>query len=727
MVVLLCYLNKRQKNEKGRMQIGRIQMLRLKNILIMLFMAVITAGSVNAADATGLIWSDEFNGTSVDTSKWIIWDEADGSDSWFSPANVSVSGGVLTIANKEQLRADGRHWTGGHLDATFHPQYKYLDARCRITKADTCVWPAWWTVGWANNTWVWPPEFDIFEFMGYNDGTNHFGGQWYHYNTAGGYATYQGKDLVVSEGDWHTYGVDWTAAGPVFYVDEYKTVTPGLGGGAQTTQAALMKLTSSPNAYGRSAGCPLSDFQVDWVRVYDNPPTNGSTPPTDGTISMNKPAYCSSGGAPNSANDGKMDTRWESDYSDPQWIYFDLEGTKTITQVVIYWETAAAKAYQIQTSNDATNWTTVWSTTTGTSGATQTINLNVSAAYIRMYGTARTTGYGYSIWEFKVYGSAGGNTPPTVSITAPANGATYTAPASVTINATAADSDGTVSKVDFYQGSTLLGTDTTSPYSYSWTSVAAGSYSLTAKATDNLGATTTSSAVGITVNAAGNTPPTVSITAPANGATYTAPASVTINATAADPGGSVSKVDFYQGATLLGTDTTSPYSYSWTNVAAGSYSLTAKATDNGGAVTTSAAVGITVNAAGGATLLSQGKPVTVSSTEYGTGANAVDGSMTTRWGSAFSDPQWIYVDLGATHTITQVILEWEGTSAYGKSYQIQTSANASTWTTVYTTTTGNGGNDTLAVSGSGRYVRMYGTARGTGYGYSIWEFKVYGN
>jgi hypothetical protein len=633
MVVLLCYLNKRQKNEKGRMQIGRIQMLRLKNILIMLFMAVITAGSVNAADATGLIWSDEFNGTSVDTSKWIIWDEADGSDSWFSPANVSVSGGVLTIANKEQLRADGRHWTGGHLDATFHPQYKYLDARCRITKADTCVWPAWWTVGWANNTWVWPPEFDIFEFMGYNDGTNHFGGQWYHYNTAGGYATYQGKDLVVSEGDWHTYGVDWTAAGgPVFYVDEYKTVTPGLGGGAQTNQAALMKLTSSPNAYGRSAGCPLSDFQVDWVRVYDNPPTNGSTPPTDGTISMNKPAYCSSGGAPNSANDGKMDTRWESDYSDPQWIYFDLEGTKTITQVVIYWETAAAKAYQIQTSNDATNWTTVWSTTTGTSGATQTINLNVSAAYIRMYGTARTTGYGYSIWEFKVYGSAGGNTPPTVSITAPANGATYTAPASVTINATAAD-----------------------------------------------------------------------------------------------PGGSVSKVDFYQGATLLGTDTTSPYSYSWTNVAAGSYSLTAKATDNGGAVTTSAAIGITVNAAGGATLLSQGKPVTVSSTEYGTGANAVDGSMTTRWGSAFSDPQWIYVDLGATHTITQVILEWEGTSAYGKSYQIQTSANASTWTTVYTTTTGNGGNDTLAVSGSGRYVRMYGTARGTGYGYSLWEFKVYGN
>ena len=293
----------------------------------------------------------------------------------------------------------------------------------------------------------------------------------------------------------------------------------------------------------------------------------------------------------------------------------------------------------------------------------------------------------------------------------------------------------------------MLGTDTTSPYSYAWTSVAAGSYSLTAKATDNLGAVTTSAAVGITVNAAGggpvvgtwynltnrnsgkymdvtgsstadgaqldqwtansntsqqwtltatdsgyytlsnrnsgkaafvsdiggegawvtqqpyggstaaqwtltatdsgyyeitnrasgkamqidggstadgaivvqrtyvsgleqqwgfqippgsNNPPTVSITSPANGATFTAPASVTINATAADSDGTVSKVDFYQGATLLGTDTTSPYSYAWTSVAAGSYSLTAKATDNLGAVTTSTAVGITVNPAASA-------------------------------------------------------------------------------------------------------------------------------
>ncbi|MGH9660014.1 MAG: Ig-like domain-containing protein, partial [Bryobacteraceae bacterium] len=99
-------------------------------------------------------------------------------------------------------------------------------------------------------------------------------------------------------------------------------------------------------------------------------------------------------------------------------------------------------------------------------------------------------------------GGGAPNVPPTVSITSPAGGATYSAPASITIDATAADSDGTVTKVDFYQGTTLLGTDTTAPYSFTWSNAAAGSYSLTAKATDNANAVTTSTAVPVTVNAA---------------------------------------------------------------------------------------------------------------------------------------------------------------------------------------------------------------------------------
>ncbi|WP_251016023.1 discoidin domain-containing protein [Streptomyces sp. ISL-99] len=125
-------------------------------------------------------------------------------------------------------------------------------------------------------------------------------------------------------------------------------------------------------------------------------------------------------------------------------------------------------------------------------------------------------------------------------------------------------------------------------------------------------------------------------------------------------------------------------------------------------------------------LLSQGKPVTASSQEhYGTPATAaVDGENGTRWSSTASDPQWIRVDLGATASINQIVLRWE--NAYAKAYRIEFSGDGATWSTAYSTTTSAGGTETLNVSGTARYVRMYGTARATGYGYSLWEFQVYG-
>jgi beta-glucanase (GH16 family) len=127
------------------------------------------------------------------------------------------------------------------------------------------------------------------------------------------------------------------------------------------------------------------------------------------------------------------------------------------------------------------------------------------------------------------------------------------------------------------------------------------------------------------------------------------------------------------------------------------------------------------------TLLSQGRPTTASSTENaGTPATAAtDGNTGTRWSSAFSDPQWLRVDLGATHSISKVALNWE--AAYAKAFQVQTSNDGTNWTTIYSTTTGTGGNQTLNVSGSGRYVRVNGTQRATQYGYSLWEFQVYGS
>src|SRR5262245_22782268 len=126
-----------------------------------------------------------------------------------------------------------------------------------------------------------------------------------------------------------------------------------------------------------------------------------------------------------------------------------------------------------------------------------------------------------------------------------------------------------------------------------------------------------------------------------------------------------------------------------------------------------------------ATLLSQGRPAVASSAEGPfAAANAVDCNAGTRWGSAFTNNEWIYVDLGSTATISRVALNWE--AAYGSGYQIQVSNNATSWTTIFTTTTGNGGVDDLTVSGSGRYVRMLGTARATQYGYSLFEFQVFG-
>jgi beta-glucanase (GH16 family) len=123
------------------------------------------------------------------------------------------------------------------------------------------------------------------------------------------------------------------------------------------------------------------------------------------------------------------------------------------------------------------------------------------------------------------------------------------------------------------------------------------------------------------------------------------------------------------------------------------------------------------------------RPVTASSVEAAglEAARAVDGNGATRWASIYSDPQWITVDLGATYSINRVRLNWE--AAYGRSYQIQVSGSASgPWTTIYSTTTGNGAVDDLTgLSGSGRYVRMNGTARGTAWGYSLWDFEVYGN
>ena len=288
---------------------------------------------------------------------------------------------------------------------------------------------------------------------------------------------------------------------------------------------------------------------------------------------------------------------------------------------------------------------------------------------VRAYGRALTAAEVTML--FQARGGSGAvapaNQPPSVALSEPANNSSVAVGTAVTLTATAADSDGTVARVEFYAGSTLLGTDTTAPYSLSWTPTTAGAYALTARAFDNAGAATTSAAVNLTVSVPpAGVPPATAVACATEGGTCAlpagatarvwygagsswvsrtgvtgsiactndvfgdpifgtfkacryeltsapppnqaptvtvgAPASVTLGsavaltATAADADGTVARVEFYAGSTLLGSDTTAPYAFSWTPAAAGSYALTARAFDNAGAATTSAAVTVAVSA-----------------------------------------------------------------------------------------------------------------------------------
>lgn len=183
------------------------------------------------------------------------------------------------------------------------------------------------------------------------------------------------------------------------------------------------------------------------------------------------------------------------------------------------------------------------------------------------------------------------NALPTVSITSPANGASFLVGNPVAIAANAADADGTVASVEFFVNGTSIGVDNAAPYTANYTAVL-GTQVITARATDNNGGQTTSSGVTITVGSV--VPPTVSITAPAAGSTYVLGDAVNITANANDADGSVTQVEFFLNGTSLGVDNSAPYSFNWTANATGSQSLTAVATDNVNATGTSAPVSITV-------------------------------------------------------------------------------------------------------------------------------------
>lgn len=693
-------------------------------LLVLVFTSLLLYTNVSLAQT--LLWSDEFNGTSLDLGKWNIVDKEDWGGSpgcWYAPKNVEVSNGVLKLHSRQEtyLASNGYTygWTGAKVEATYHPQYKYMEARVRHSQPDTYIWATWWTVGWQNNAFLWPPEYDMMEFCPqWGDWTASQSSWWW---GAGGQPTHVFRLCNTDESQWHTYGAYWTAApeGSVqFYIDGVISATPPTPY-EQDMYAMLMMCSSSPNRDMHPDGCVMADMEVDWVRVYDVPPTQPAPPQH---LALNKPATCSSyinssEMAPK-AFDGLPTSRWESQWSDPQWICVDLQGTYSVNQVKIYWEAACAKDYQVQIADNANGPWTNCVTVTGRAAVEGWVTHDFAAKsgrYVRVNITARATTYGNSIYEIQVYGNGGGSTPTPMATptntTTPVNTPTPT-PSSGTktipgqIEAESYNAMfGIQTEACSEGGQNVCYTDAGDWMDYNVNVQTAGAYSVDFRVASPYNNTQLQLKKGTTILATITVPNTGGFqtwtTVTATGVNLTA-GSQTLRVHCVTNGFNFNwmKFNLSGGTTPTATKTPTP-----------SKSPTATKTP-----TSSSSVNRALN-----------KPATASSFEnpdYYPARYAVDGNATTRWSSAASDPQWIYVDLQATYSITKVVINWE--SAYGKSYQIQVSSDAANWTTVWSTTTGTAGivTSTFAATNA-RYVRMYGTARGTGYGYSLYELEVY--
>ena len=244
----------------------------------------------------------------------------------------------------------------------------------------------------------------------------------------------------------------------------------------------------------------------------------------------------------------------------------------TISQVAFY-----ANGTQVGSAVTSSPYTTTW-----TPSAVGTVALTARAT--DSAGTTVTS----STVNVTVSAAA-----PTVSISAPALGAVLPLNSATTVTATATAGTGaTVAQVQFLQGTTVIGTVTSSPYSISWTPTSSGNYSLTAKVLDTNNVTVTSSVVTVTVA----TSSTVSLTAPTNNSSANVSSAVTLSATAtAGTGATISQVAFYANGDIIGSAiTSSPYTSTWTPSAAGSYAITARATDSLGTVVTSSTNTVTV-------------------------------------------------------------------------------------------------------------------------------------
>lgn len=201
------------------------------------------------------------------------------------------------------------------------------------------------------------------------------------------------------------------------------------------------------------------------------------------------------------AVDGNMTSSWFVT-ADTSYISVDLGQSLSVCKIKISWTSnGRGKNYKAQVSTDEENWSDIFTRTNNTADTDSFTTLNTPGRYVRIYTTSRVnTWSSLEMYELEIYNSLDGNVKPSVSLTAPANGATFFSETNVTLTATASDPDGSLAKVEFYQGAVKLGEATNAPYTFVWSNVQAGNYSLTARAFDNNNADSTSAPINITVN-----------------------------------------------------------------------------------------------------------------------------------------------------------------------------------------------------------------------------------
>ena len=280
---------------------------------------------------------------------------------------------------------------------------------------------------------------------------------------------------------------------------EFQVFAPAAGASANSTKASsastLSSTASTSSSSTPSVAATSSATSVAAVAASTNLAL-GKTTKTSGSENA---GYLGSA----NAVDGDVNSRWGSLFVDPSWIEVDLGSAQAINHVVLRWEAAYGVKYQIQVSNDEQNWTTAYTQAAGKGGVEDFTFNAVTGRYVRMYGTQRATGYGYSLYEFEVYGSATTGTAPTISAQ-PAN-ATVAVGATATFTVTATGSGDTY---QWRKGGSNISGATAASYTTPAT-VSGDNGSLFSVVVSNASGSVTSANASLTVSAGGGstTPP----------------------------------------------------------------------------------------------------------------------------------------------------------------------------------------------------------------------------